>query len=80
MKKSGLLLLFFILVGAILGGIIGEVFGTYIPFLNMSKSIGFSPVKVDLSLIQLTLGFTMKLSLSGILGILLGVVLFRKLV
>lgn len=80
MKKSGLLLLFFILVGAILGGIIGEVFGAYIPFINTSKAIGFSPVKVDLSLIQLTLGFTMKLSLSGILGILLGVVLFRKLV
>ncbi len=80
MRKNNLLLLFFILVGAILGGIIGEVFGPYIPFLNYGDSVGFGPVKVDLSLIQLTLGFSMRLSLSGILGLLLGAFLFKKLV
>lgn len=80
MKKNNLLLLFFILVGAILGGIIGEVFGGFVPFLNYGDSVGFGPVKVDLSLVELTLGFTMKLSLSGILGLLLGAFLFKKLV
>ncbi len=80
MKKSNLLLLFFILVGAILGGIIGEVFGHYVPFLNYGDSVGFGPVVIDLSLIQLTLGFSMKLSLSGILGLLLGALIFKKLV
>jgi hypothetical protein len=76
LKKNNLLLLFF----TILGGIIGEVFGAYVPFLNYGEAVGFSPVKIDLSLIQLTLGFSMKLSLSGILGLLLGAFLFKKLV
>lgn len=80
MKKNNLLLLFFILVGAILGGIIGEVFGNYVPFLSYGDSIGFGPVIIDLSIIQLTIGFTMKLNLSGIMGLLLGAFLFKKLV
>lgn len=79
LKKNSLLLLFFILVGSILGGIIGEGFGGYVPFLTYGQTIGFSPVKVDLSLIQFTIGFQMRLTLSGIIGLLLGILLFRKL-
>lgn len=80
MRKNNLLLLFFILVGAILGGIIGEVFSKFVPFLSYGDAIGFGPVKIDLSIIQLTIGFTMKLSLAGIIGILLGAFLFKKVI
>ena len=79
LKKNNLLLLFFVLVGAVLGGIIGEVFGSYVGFLNYGESIGFKPVTVNLSIIQLTLGFSMRLTLSGIIGLLLGILLFKKI-
>lgn len=79
MKKSNFLLLFFILVGAILGGIIGEVFGVYLPLLNYGKSIGLEPSTIDLSLIKFTFGFTMKLNLAGILGIFIAILTFKRL-
>lgn len=77
--NNGLLLLLSILVGVILGGLIGEILGTYIPLLNYGKSIGIQNFTLDLSILKLTFGFTMTLNLAGIIGIILSIILFKKL-
>lgn len=79
MDKNTFLLLFFILVGAILGGIIGEAFSGFVPVLTYGKSIGLNPTTLDLSIVKMTFGFTMKLNLAGILGIVIALFLYKRL-
>lgn len=79
MKKNPLLLLIFLLVGLVLGGILGEVFQGLVPFLNYGKSIGVQPFTVDLAIVKVTLGFTMSINLSGILGLFIALFLYSKL-
>lgn len=80
MKKDNIfLLLIFLLIGLIFGGIIGDYLSQYIEILNYSKSIGISDFKMDLSIISLTFGFKMNLSLASVLGLFLSIILYRKL-
>jgi hypothetical protein len=80
MKKDNIfLLLVFLLIGLVFGGIIGDYLSQYIEILNYSKSIGISDFKMDLSIISLTFGFKMNLSLASVLGLFLSIILYRKL-
>ena len=47
--------------------------------LNYSKSIGINNFNLDLAIFNLTFGFQMKLSLSSVIGIILAIVIYRKL-
>ncbi len=79
MRKNGVLFLLFILVGAILGGVLGEVLKNIHPIFGYGKSIGFAPFTIDLAILNMTLGFTMSLTLSGIVGLLLSMWLFYRI-
>lgn len=79
LSKNHFLLLFFILVGAILGGIIGEAFSGFVPLLTYGKSIGLNPTTLDLSIIKVTFGFSMKLNLAGIIGIVIALFIYKRL-
>lgn len=80
MKKNNILiLLFFLLIGLIFGGLIGEYLGGMIPVLNYSKTIGIESFKLNLSIINLSFSFNMNLSLASIIGLILAIVLFRRL-
>ncbi len=67
------------LVGLVIGGIIGDVFKETVPVLSYGRSIGFDPVTIDLSVIRLVLGFTMQINLAAILGLIISLLIFRKL-
>lgn len=68
--KRNLLLIFFILAGIVLGGMLANLCAN-IPFLSWlaySSSIGFnadSPFVLDLSVIKLTFGFSMGISVAA---------------
>lgn len=79
MKKNPVLLLIFLLVGLVLGGILGEVFQGVVPFMSYGKAIGVQPFTVDLAIIVITLGFTMSLNIAGIIGLMLALFLYSKL-
>lgn len=81
MKKSSNTIMFLlsILVGVILGGIIGKFLGQYIEILNYGKSIGIENFQLDLEIIRLNFGFIMELNLAGIIGIIISIIIFRKL-
>ena len=75
--KRNLLLIFFILAGIVLGGMLANLCAN-IPFLS---SIGFnadSPFVLDLSVIKLTFGFSMGISVAQIITIALAIFCYNK--
>ena len=85
-RKSPWVLLLFLLIGGLLGGILGEVLqvmapkgGTIQAFFITAVTPGISPpLTIDLILLKLTLGFSLKISLLSVLGMFLGIYLFKN--
>ncbi len=73
------LLLLLLLVGLVIGGVIGDIFRDSIKWLAYSKSIGISPATLDLNVIKLTFGFTMKINLASIVGLVFAIIIFNRL-
>ncbi|MBS7526838.1 DUF4321 domain-containing protein [Fusibacter paucivorans] len=78
-NSGGLALLVLLLIGAIFGSIIGAALGGILPILAYGKTIGVDPFVVDLSILQMTFGLKLSLNLSGIIGLFLAFVIYRKL-
>lgn len=77
--RSSLLLLILLLTGAAIGGLLGEILGGYLPILMVDKVFGFSPTTIDLGVLTFTLGFTFRLNLAGVIGLILGFFFYRQL-
>lgn len=79
-EKSLIILLLFVLCGLVLGGLLGELTkGTGLNWLSYGQSFGISdPLKLDLGIFQLTLGFMFKINISGIIGLIVAIILYRK--
>ena len=83
---SMVVLLVILILGALIGSVIGEVIGTLAPGGYLEKVFsrgvnpGISPPAVlDLKVITLTLGLTVKINLASLLGIVLALLIYRKL-
>jgi len=70
-KMSTKLLIFLIVLGLIVGGVIAEAFGDKLEFLKKGLNIGFSPVTLNMYFFTFTLGFDLKINLGGALGVLI---------
>ncbi|NKB82523.1 MAG: DUF4321 domain-containing protein [Nitrospirales bacterium] len=86
MKRSGLTLLGFIFVGGLLGGVLGEILRVFAPagmiqdIFTQSVSPGLDPpFTVNLVLLKLTIGFIFKINLLTLLGIFLGIYLYKNI-
>ena len=86
MKKSGWTLLGFIFIGGLLGGMLGEILTVFSPseqiqtIFAKSVSPGLDPpLTVNLVLLKVTLGFLFKINLLTVLGILLGIYLYKNI-
>lgn len=84
MRKSAWVLLLFILLGGLLGGILGEILrvmapkGTVQNIFSTALTPGINPpLTVDLVLLKITFGFTVKMNLLTFLGMLLGIYLYK---
>ncbi|HYL79445.1 MAG TPA: DUF4321 domain-containing protein [Candidatus Acidoferrum sp.] len=83
---SVVVLLVILILGALIGSVIGEVIGTLFPggFLEKVFSKGLNPglsppAVLDLKVLTLTFGATMKVNLASLLGIVLALLVYRKL-
>jgi ABC-type dipeptide/oligopeptide/nickel transport system permease subunit len=83
---SVVVLLVIVILGALIGSVIGEVIGTLAPggYLEKVFSRGVNPgiappAVLDLKVITLTFGLTMKINLASLLGIALALLIYRKL-
>ena len=76
------ILLVIVIAGAMLGGVLANAVGqfTYLSWLGRSMTVGLAPpVVLDLQVFTLTLGFTVRLNLAVLLGILVAAFVFRML-
>ncbi len=84
MKKSPWMLLVFLLLGGLLGGMLGEILrvmapqGTIQTLFTKTPYIGVPNLTVDLFLLTFTVGFTLKINLLTLLGVLLGIYLYKQ--
>ena len=82
MRRDRLTLVILLLAGLVIGGFIGEWLGTNptFTFLNYGKTFGLiQPMVLDLNVLQLTFGFTVKFNLASIIGIILAFIIYRRL-
>ncbi len=84
MRKSPLVLFVFTIIGGLLGGILGEILHVIAP-QGMIQNIfsahfmpGLSPpLTIDLVLMKLTLGFSIKVNAISVLGMFVGVYFYK---
>jgi len=83
-KIYGLLsTLLVILAGIVVGGFLGRLLGgvSYLSWLDYGKAFGLEPpVVLDLSIIKLTFGLSFDITVGGVVGIIIGLVVFRLLI
>lgn len=80
--KNNWALFLMILAGIVIGGVIGWLTRdvSFLSWLNFGQSFGLAePVVLDLGIIVLTFGLSIKITIGGIIGIIIGVVIYRLL-
>lgn len=85
LTKTPWLLIFFILLGGLLGGLLGEILRAIAPqgplqdIFAKIQDIGLNPpFTIDLRLFTITFGFTLRVNLFSILGVLLGIYIYKQ--
>lgn len=84
MRKSPWVLLMFVLIGGLLGGILGEILhvlapqGTIQSIFSTHFTPGIDPpLTIDLILIKLVLGLGVKINILSVLGMFIGIYLYK---
>ncbi|MDI6825175.1 MAG: DUF4321 domain-containing protein [Bacillota bacterium] len=79
--KEGVSLVILLLAGLILGNLLGEILGSRFPVLAPlaeSRGIALGPCSLDLMVISLTLGLGLQVNLVGVVGALVGIILWWR--
>ncbi len=82
MNKNGWILLVLMLVGLVLGGLIGSLTQNIpaLNWLNYGQSFGLdSPIVLDLGILVITFGLSIRITIAGIVGLMLSAILYRFL-
>lgn len=80
--KNSWALLLMMLAGVVLGGFIGQLASkvSFLSWLNYGQTFGLSqPLVLDLGILVLTFALTIKITIAGILGIILAIIIYRFL-
>ncbi len=74
--KNGWTLLLLVLAGIVLGGFIGSLSG--LSWLDYGQTFGLeNPIVLQLGLVVLTFGLTIRITIASIIGIVLAIFLYR---
>jgi hypothetical protein len=82
-NRRELVFLVALLLAAVIGGLFGDIIGTYLPdgaartLFTKSIEIGFSPTQVEFYAISFTVGLMFKINFVSALFVILVVVYFR---
>ncbi len=79
---SGWALFLLVFAGIVIGGFVGEWLGGYQSFswLAYGKTFGLvSPVVLDLNVLVITFGLTVKFNIASIIGIVIAFIIYRRL-
>ena len=77
-RKNNWTCFLLILAGIVMGGFLGSLFES--TWLNYGKTFGLtSPVVLDFGIICLTFALTIKITIASIIGIAVGIIIYRFL-
>ena len=82
MNKSNTVFALTLISGLVIGGFLGDVIARlpFLGWLNYGKTIGLTnPFYLDLSFMTFTLGLTLNLTIAGIIGMVIALILYKKL-
>lgn len=71
-----------ILIGVVIGGLIGQLVSgvPVLAWLNYGQTFGLTqPVILDLGILVITFALTINITIAGILGVILAIVIYRFL-
>ena len=71
----------FVLAGLVIGGLIGDLAGNvdWLSWLAFGEEFGLkSPIVLDLNVMAITLGLTIKINIASIIGVVIALVIYRK--
>ena len=80
-EKNFWILLVFLLSGLVIGGLLGEIASKidFLWWLAYGQSFGLTePLKLDLSVINITFALMFKINIASILGMTLAIFIYRK--
>ena len=80
-EKNFWILLVFLLSGLVIGGLLGEIASKidFLWWLAYGQSFGLTdPLKLDLSVINITFALMFKINIASILGMALAIFIYRK--
>ena len=76
MKKNNWACFLMILAGIVIGGFIGNLLP--VEWLNYGQSFGLSsPIVLDLGILCVTFGLSIKITIASILGIIVSIIIYR---
>ncbi len=81
-SKNMWVLFLLILCGIVIGSFISSLLSqlTGFSWINYGESFGLtSPIELDLGVLSVTFGFTLKITVGSIIGVALSILLYRKL-
>ena len=78
MRKNNWACFLLIMAGIIVGGFIGSLFPS--TWLNYGQTFGLSsPLVLDLGILCITFGLTIKITIASIIGIVLAIIVYRMI-
>jgi len=81
-SKNGWVLLIMLLSGIVLGGFLGMLAQNVagLSWLDYGMNFGLeNPIVLDLGLLVLTFGLTIHISIASIVGVVLAIIIYRKM-
>ena len=79
LPKDKWMLLLLLVIGSLFGTLVGELLKDFLPFLYYGETVGLSPTNIDLSVITITLGMTLKLNIATIIGFFIALFIYSRL-
>lgn len=79
--KNIWILVLFILSGLVIGGLLGELAGQvdFLWWLSYGQNFGLtSPIELNLNIVQITFGLMFKINIASIIGLIVAIVIYRK--
>jgi len=82
-KREVTFILVALILGAVIGGLLGDIIGTYLPpggaktVFTKSIEIGFDTVRVDFYAISFIIGLTLRVNFMSVLVLILVIIYFR---
>lgn len=79
-SKNGWVMLIILLCGIVLGGFIAYLTKDvgFLSWMNFGQTFGLTePVTLDLGILVLTFGLTIRITMGSIIGMILGIILYK---